>query len=75
MVRSIRAARRFGAWRGAPPSDVAAIEDALLRIGRLAAEVPEIAEMDMNPLRVRAQGEGAVVLDARIAVRAVSLRT
>jgi len=75
MVRSIRAARRFGAWRGTPPSDVAAIEDALLRIGRLAAEVPEIAEMDMNPLRVRAQGEGAVVLDARIAVRAVSLRT
>jgi len=71
MVRSIRAARRFGAWRGAPPSDVAAIEDALLRIGRLADEVPEIAEMDMNPLRVRAQGEGAVVLDARIAVRSV----
>ena len=69
MVRSIRAARRFDAWRGSPPSDVAAIEDALLRIGRLADEVREIAEMDLNPLRVGARGEGAVVLDARIAVR------
>jgi len=69
MVRSIRAARRFDAWRGAPPSDVPAIEDALLRIGKLAEEVPEIAEMDLNPLRVGARGEGAVVLDARIAVR------
>jgi acyl-CoA synthetase (NDP forming) len=71
MVRSIRAARRFDAWRGAPPSDVAAIEDALLRIGRLADEIPEIVELDLNPLRVRARGDGAVVLDARIAVRSV----
>jgi acyl-CoA synthetase (NDP forming) len=69
MVRSIRAARRFDAWRGSPPSDVPAIEDALLRIARLAEEVPEIAEMDLNPLRVGARGQGAVVLDARIAVR------
>jgi acyl-CoA synthetase (NDP forming) len=69
MVRSIRAARRFDAWRGSPPSDVPAIEDALLRIGKLAEEVPEIAEMDLNPLRVGARGQGAVVLDARIAVR------
>ena len=69
MVRSIRAARRFDAWRGAPPSDVPAIEDALLRIGRLADQVPEIAEMDLNPLRVGARGQGAVVLDARISVR------
>jgi acetyltransferase len=71
MVRSIRAARRFEAWRGAPPSDVPAIEDALLRIARLAAEVPEIEELDVNPLRVRARGQGAIVLDARVAVRPV----
>jgi len=69
MVRSIRAARRFDAWRGSPASDVPAIEDALLRIGKLAEEVPEIAEMDLNPLRVGARGQGAIVLDARIAVR------
>jgi acetyl coenzyme A synthetase (ADP forming)-like protein len=69
MVRGIRGAKRFGAWRGAPPADVDAIEQALLRVSRLVSEIPEIAEMDLNPLRVRALGSGAVVLDARIAVR------
>lgn len=69
MVQGIRGARRFGAWRGLPASDVAAIESALLRVSRLASEIPEITEMDLNPLRVRAAGRGAVVLDARIAVR------
>jgi acetyl coenzyme A synthetase (ADP forming)-like protein len=69
MVKGIRAARRFDAWRGAPPSDVPAIGQALLRVSRLAAEIPEIEELDLNPLRVRARGRGAIVLDARIAVR------
>jgi acetyl coenzyme A synthetase (ADP forming)-like protein len=68
MVRGIRGALRLGAWRGLPPSDVPAIEQVLLRVSRLAHEVPEISEMDLNPLRVRAEGQGAVVLDARIAV-------
>ena len=72
MVRGIRAARRFDAWRGSPPSDVPAIEQALLRVSRLAAEIPEIEELDLNPLRVRARGAGALVLDARIAVRPAS---
>jgi acetyl coenzyme A synthetase (ADP forming)-like protein len=69
MVRSVRAAKVFAGWRGAPPADVAAIERTLLRVSQLVAAVPGIAEMDLNPLRVRAAGNGVLVLDARIAVR------
>jgi hypothetical protein len=54
-------ASRSGPW---PP-----IEDALLRGSRLVTEIPEIAEMDLSPLRVRSAGRGAIVLDARIGVR------
>jgi hypothetical protein len=49
---------------------VPAIEDALLRVSRLAAAIPEIAEIDLNPLRVGALGSGAGVLAGRISVRA-----
>jgi hypothetical protein len=35
---------------GAPPADTAALEDLLLRLGRLAEEHPEIAELDLNPV-------------------------
>ena len=69
MVRGIRAAKRFGAWRGRAASDTAAIEDVLLRVSQLVDAAPEIAEMDVNPLRVRANGEGALAIDVRIAVR------
>ncbi len=71
MVRAIRGAKMFGGWRGAPPADVAAIEATLLRISQLVSDCAEIAEMDVNPLRVFEPGQGAVALDARISVRAV----
>jgi acyl-CoA synthetase (NDP forming) len=69
MVHAIRGARMFAGWRGAPPADVASIEDALARISQLVCDCPEIVEMDVNPLRVLEPGRGAVALDARIAVR------
>jgi acetyl coenzyme A synthetase (ADP forming)-like protein len=69
MVRGIRGARQLAGWRGVPPSDVPALEQVLLRVSHLVGAVPEIAEMDLNPLRVRAAGLGTSALDARIAVR------
>jgi len=66
MVRSLRTFPLLDGYRGAPPCDVAAIEDVLLRVSALAAQHPEIAELDCNPLRT-APG-GTVVLDARIRV-------
>jgi acyl-CoA synthetase (NDP forming) len=68
MVRGIKGWKLFEGFRGAPPGDVAALEETLLRVSQMAGELPEIAEMDLNPLTVREPGRGCVVLDARIAV-------
>ena len=64
MVRSIRGAPLLFEHRGAPPCDVTAVEDVLLRVARLADEVPQLAEMDLNPLI--ASPEGVVAVDVRI---------
>jgi acyl-CoA synthetase (NDP forming) len=66
MIGEVRAARLLAGLRGAPPADGAALVDAIVRIGRLAADCPEIAEMDVNPLAVFATGQGALALDARV---------
>ncbi|MGA7987913.1 MAG: GNAT family N-acetyltransferase [Candidatus Dormiibacterota bacterium] len=66
MVRSIRGAPLLFGHRGSTPSDVSAVEEVLLRIARLADDMPQLAEMDLNP--VIATQRGAVVVDARIRV-------
>lgn len=68
MVRGIRGFRLLEGYRGHPAADVEALEDALLRISRLAEAVPEIASLDLNPLFAREPGQGYLVVDARIKV-------
>jgi hypothetical protein len=46
----------------------------LLRISALIEHHPEIVEMDLNPVKVAAPGEGVTVVDARIKVRRVEGR-
>ena len=58
-------ARLFDPHRN-PPADRAAVVDAVVRVGRLAEQLPEVAELDLNPLVVGA--DGCVVVDARIRV-------
>ena len=69
LVRSVRGYPLLDGWRGSPPGDVAAIEEVLLRISQLAGDHPEVAEMDLNPVRVLPPGRGCLVVDARVAVR------
>ncbi|NJN67932.1 MAG: CoA-binding protein [Chloroflexaceae bacterium] len=66
QIRSIRTFPLLRGVRGEPPADIAAIEEVVLRISQLVTDFPEIVEMDINPLVVHNQGEGAVVVDARI---------
>jgi acetyl coenzyme A synthetase (ADP forming)-like protein len=70
LVRSVRGFPLLGGWRGSPPGDVDAIEQVLLRVSQLAGDHPEIAEMDLNPVRVLPPGRGCLVVDARVAVAA-----
>lgn len=66
MVRAIRAWPLLEGVRGEPPADVAAIEDALLRLSALATDHPAIREVEANPMIVGRAGEGARVVDARV---------
>jgi len=66
LIHSIRAAPLLLGHRGQPPADVAALRDALLRISRLADDLPQVAELDLNP--VIARSDGVTAVDARIRV-------
>jgi acyl-CoA synthetase (NDP forming) len=65
LVRSLRGSPLLFGYRGRPTVDVAALEDLLLRVGRLADELPEVSEMDMNPVIVFETGAIAVDLKIR----------
>jgi acetate---CoA ligase (ADP-forming) len=57
-------------YRGAPPADVGQVSDVVLRVARLVDDLPEVAELDLNP--VIADPDGCVAVDARIRVAAPS---
>jgi len=62
----LRSAKLLTGVRGAPPADIDAVVQAVLAIGRLMQTVPELTEIDVNPLMVHAKGQGATALDALI---------
>jgi acyl-CoA synthetase (NDP forming) len=66
LIAASRASRLMAGFRGAPPADVPALRDLLLRLSRLVDDLPELAELDFNPVIVREAGHGALVVDARI---------
>ena len=65
MLDDTLISKRLAGWRGAPPADREAVIDALLRLSQMALDLPEIAELEINPLRVLAAGEGAYAVDGR----------
>jgi acetyl coenzyme A synthetase (ADP forming)-like protein len=67
LISSGKAAKLVDGWRGAPPADRTAVADLIHRLGRLADDVPEIAELDLNP--VIARPDGCVAVDARVRLR------
>jgi len=68
MVRSLAMYPLLEGYHNAPPSDIAALEDTLLRVSAMVEDHPEIVEMDCNPVTVLAHG--AVVVDARVRIEA-----
>jgi acetyltransferase len=69
MVHGIRGVKLLQGYRGTPPGDIAKVEETLLRVSQLVGECRNIAEMDLNPLKVLPVGRGCVVLDARVFVK------
>jgi acetyl coenzyme A synthetase (ADP forming)-like protein len=68
MLDRLRSSRLLDGYRGAPPSDRAALTAIIQRVSALVEVVPEITELDLNPVKVLAPGKGAVVVDARMRV-------
>jgi acyl-CoA synthetase (NDP forming) len=64
LIRSVRSAPLLSGQDGRPAADLAALRDLLLRVSRLADDLPEVAALDLDP--VLAQPAAAVVADARI---------
>ncbi len=64
MLDEIRGAQLLKGFRGQPAINRNAVADAIMRLGDIARDYPDIAEIDLNP--VRAYSEGIVVIDARI---------
>jgi len=67
LVRSLRGSPLLFGYRGRPAVDVASLEDLLLRVGAMVESVPEIAEMDANPVIVSPTGAVAVDVKVRLA--------
>jgi acetyl coenzyme A synthetase (ADP forming)-like protein len=66
MLQEIHARALLDGVRGKPPVDKAAIVDTLLRIQQLVLDFPEIAELDINPLIVYPENQGAIAIDMRL---------
>jgi acyl-CoA synthetase (NDP forming) len=66
MVLGLRATPLLTGFRGSAPVDIEALVDLILRMARLAEDLPELIEADCNP--VMATPEGAMVVDARLRV-------
>ncbi len=68
MLDELRGAALLGAFRGRTPGDRAALAEAMVRLAAVAADCPEIAECDVNPLLVMDEGNGCVAVDVRVRV-------
>jgi acyl-CoA synthetase (NDP forming) len=69
MIREIRSFPLLAGARGVPAADLPAIERLLISVSQVAMDLPEIAEMDLNPVMVYPQGQGIKVADIRIRKR------
>jgi acyl-CoA synthetase (NDP forming)/RimJ/RimL family protein N-acetyltransferase len=68
LIHSVHSAPLLLGYRGAPAADIAAVRDVLLRVSRLAEDLPEVTDLDLNP--VIARPDGVYAVDARVKVTA-----
>lgn len=66
MIHSLKLTQLLNGYRGSPPCDVKELQDLLLRVSAMVETVPEIGELDLNPVNVMPDGQGYRIIDARI---------
>jgi hypothetical protein len=68
MLSELRGSVLLDSFRGRSAVDVAAVADVITRVSQLLVELPEIKELDLNPVLVGAEGDGCVAVDALVVV-------
>jgi acetyltransferase len=66
LIQRARVAETLGEWRGAAPVNMESLEQVLLRVSEMVCELPQLREMDINPIIV--DESGALAVDARIVI-------
>ena len=66
LIERARVAETLGEWRGAAAANMEALEQVLLRVSEMVCELPQLREMDINPIIV--DESGALAVDARIVI-------
>ena len=69
MIQSIRGIKILNGIRGETPYDIASLENLLVRLSWLLMDFPEILEIDINPVFVLPEGNGAQAVDARVIMK------
>ena len=69
LINSVKMSQLLKGYRGMPPYDTKALEELLLRISAMVEDIPQITEMDLNPVKVQPDGRGYWVVDARIMIQ------
>ncbi len=69
MLTELKMAPLLTGYRGTPPADISALKDVLHRVGAMVEDLPEVAELDLNPVFVRPDGRGVVCVDVRCKLR------
>ncbi|MCU0585449.1 MAG: acetate--CoA ligase family protein, partial [Desulfobacterales bacterium] len=70
MVRQIKGYKLLQGFRGKPKGDIECIEKSLVSLSHMAINHPEIVELDINPLLVHAERQGATAADCRMILKA-----
>jgi acetyl coenzyme A synthetase (ADP forming)-like protein len=68
MIRRTKTYKLLTGFRGQPGVDIEAIVECLVRVSQLVVDFPEIEEIDINPLKVGEEGDGAFAVDARMII-------
>jgi acetyltransferase len=72
MIGSIKGFPILKGTRGAKPADINKLAEILIRLSQLSSDIPELDEMDLNPVFVFEEGKGAAVVDARLKIKVVT---
>ena len=71
MIRSVRGFALLQGYRNTPPADLRSLRDVLLKISYLGAQIPELAELEFNPVMAMPAGHGCQIVDVRARVKSI----